>query len=202
MLHTTTVEPDTLSLIQSLQSKPYTQDFLLVGGTALALQLGHRTSTDIDLFTTLRFDPVELLTMLRTEYNISIRHQMNHAILIDVAEVKTDFVFQPSKIIGEIISEENIRMASMQDIAAMKISAITARGRKRDFIDLYCLMRHFTLKEIIDFFLKKYPDATAMLAIKSLFYFEDAENDFDPKCFFKYNWESVKKAITQAAKKL
>lgn len=202
MLYTKTVEPHTLSIIQSLQSKSYTKDFLLVGGTALALQLGHRTSTDIDLFTTVRFNTELLLTTLRTDYNINIRHQMGHAILIDIAEVKTDFVFQPSKIIGEIIEAENIRMASLKDIAAMKISAITARGRKRDFIDLYCLIEHYKLSEMIDFFLSKYPDATAMLAMRSLLYFKDADNDFEPKCFFKYNWKTIKETIKAEAKKL
>ncbi len=202
MLYTETVEPDTLSLIQSLQSKSYVNDFLLVGGTALALQLGHRTSTDIDLFINERFDTELLLNELRVDYKVRIRQQMKHAILVDIADIKTDFVFQPSEIIGDIIYQENVRMASLKDIAAMKISAITARGRKRDFIDLYCLMLHHPLPELIDFFLKKYKDATAMLAIRSLFYFEDAENDFDPKCFFKYDWNTVKKTITTAAKKL
>lgn len=202
MLHTETVQPDTLSLIKSLQAKAYTKDFLLVGGTALALQLGHRTSADVDLFTTARFNTDSLLNMIRVDYNIFIRHHMSHAILIDIAEIKTDFVFQKSKVIGEIIKEDHIKMASLKDIAAMKISAITARGRKRDFIDLYCIMKHHTLPEIIGFFLDKYEDATAMLAVRSLFYFKDAENDFDPRCFFTYNWEAVKQTIATAAKKL
>ena len=202
MLYTETVESNTLSLIQSLQTKPYTKEFLLVGGTALALQLGHRTSTDIDLFTTEKFDTESFLNTIRVDYQVSIRHLMGHAILVDIAEVKTDFVFQQSQIIGEIIEKDSIRMASLKDIAAMKISAITARGRKRDFIDLYCLMKHYPLPDIINFFLDKYKDATAMLAIRSLFYFVDAENDFDPKCFFTYNWKKVKQTITTAAKKL
>lgn len=202
MLYTETVEPNTLSLIKSLQTKSYTQEFLLVGGTALALQLGHRTSTDIDLFSTVRFNPESLLNIIRIDYDISIRHQMSHAVLVDIREVKTDFVFQQSKIIGEIIEEDSIKMASLKDIAAMKVSAITARGRKRDFIDLYCLMQHYSLDNIINFFLDKYKDATAMLAVRSLFYFKDAEDDFDPKCFFKYNWNKVKQTITTAAKKL
>ncbi len=202
MLYTETVESNTLSVIQSLQSKSYTEEFLLVGGTALALQLGHRTSTDIDLFTTIKFDTEFLLNIIRVDYDISIRHLMGHAILVDIGEVKTDFVFQPSKIIGQSIEENSIRMASLKDIAAMKISAITARGRKRDFIDLYCLMNHFTLPDMIGFFLDKFKDATAMLAVRSLFYFLDADKDFDPKCFFKYNWNNVKHTIATAAKKL
>lgn len=152
MLYTKTVEPGTLSLIKSLQSKSYTKEFLLVGGTALALQLGHRTSADIDLFTTVRFDTRALLSAITLDYNVLIRNQMTHAILVEIAQVRTDFVFQKSEIIGEIIEEDSIKMASLKDIAGMKISAIIARGRKRDFIDLYCIMMHYPLPEIIDFF--------------------------------------------------
>jgi len=97
MLYTETVEPNTLSLIQSLQSKPYIEDFLLVGGTALALQLGHRTSTDIDLFTTAKFDTDSLLNTIRVDYNVSIRHLMNHAILVDIAEIKIRFCISTIK---------------------------------------------------------------------------------------------------------
>lgn len=189
MLHTKTVEPHTLSLIQSLQSKSYTKNFLLVGGTALALQIGHRTSMDIDLFTNERFDVANFLTSLRIDYGLSIRNQMKHALLVDIDHVKTDFVFQPSIIIEEPTTIENIRLATLKEISAMKISAITARGRKRDFIDLYCLLDHFSLPEILHAFTEKYKDATLILAIRSLFYFEDANNDLEPKCFFNYEWE-------------
>jgi predicted nucleotidyltransferase component of viral defense system len=202
MLHRKTVEPDTLSLIYSLQSKDYTQNFLLVGGTALSLQIGHRTSTDIDLFTNIRFDVESLLTLLQQDYKITVRNQMRHALLADINAVKTDFVFQPSNLIEEPTVIEKVKMASMLEIAAMKIGAITARGRKRDFVDLYCLLNHFTLNEILNAFLKKYRDATLELAIRSLFYFEDAESDFEPKCFFDYSWDKVKKKIKNEASKL
>ena len=172
MLHRKAVEPHTLSLILSLQTKPYTRDFLLVGGTALALQLGHRTSTDVDLFTNERFDVPQLLEFLRNDFSIQVRNQMNHALLLNINSIKTDFVFQPSDLLSTPVEVENVRMASLIEIGAMKIGAITARGRRRDFIDLYCLLEHFTLPELLDAFVKKYKDATLELAIRSLFYFE------------------------------
>jgi hypothetical protein len=79
MLQRNTIEHDTLSLIYDLQSKSYTKDFLLVGGTALALQIGHRTSTDIDLFSIVRFNVESLLIQLQGDFEISIRSRMNHA---------------------------------------------------------------------------------------------------------------------------
>lgn len=202
MLQRKTVEPDTLSLIYSLQEKEYTQSFLLVGGTALALQLGHRTSTDIDFFTNERFDVPDLLTSLQLDYTVEIRQQMRHALLTMINTVKTDFVFQPSDMIEQPFISEQVRMASLKEIAAMKIGAITARGKKRDFIDLYCLLDHFTLPEILDAFLTKYKNSTPELAIRNLFYFEDAETDIEPKCFFPYNWKNIKEKIKKEASKL
>ena len=202
MLHRKAVEPHTLSLILSLQTKPYTRDFLLVGGTALALQLGHRTSTDVDLFTNKRFDVPQLLEFLRNDFSIQVRNQMNHALLLNINSIKTDFVFQPSDLLSTPVEVENVRMASLIEIGAMKIVAITARGRRRDFIDLYCLMEHFKLPELLDAFLIKYKDATLELAIRSLFYFEDADNDLEPKCFFDYSWDKIKSKIKKEASKL
>ena len=202
MLHRKAVEPHTLSLILSLQTKPYTRDFLLVGGTALALQLGHRTSTDVDLFTNKRFDVPQLLGFLRNDFSIQVRNQMNHALLLNINSIKTDFVFQPSDLLSTPVEVENVRMASLIEIGAIKFSAITARGRRRDFIDLYCLMEHFTLPELLDAFLIKYKDATLELAIRSLFYFEDADNDLEPKCFFDYSWDKIKSKIKKEASKL
>ncbi len=202
MLQRETVDPATLSLIYSLQEKDYLQSFILVGGTALALQLGHRSSTDIDLFTNERFDVPDLLTSLQLDYSIEIRQQMRHALLSVINTIKTDFVFQPSDIIDAIVNDEGIKMASLKEIAAMKIGAITSRGRKRDFVDLFCLLEHYSLVNILEAFQNKYKGATPELAIRSLFYFEDAENDQEPVCFFKYNWKTVKEKIKKEASKL
>jgi hypothetical protein len=97
---------------------------------------------------------------------------------------------------------EGVRMASRLEIAAMKIGAITARGRKRDFVDLYCLLNYYSLPEMIDAFIKKYPHATPELAIRSLFYFEDANDDLEPRCFFDYDWKRVKEMIKREAQRL
>ncbi len=202
MLQRKTVEPHTLSLIYDLQSRRYTKNFLLVGGTALALQIGHRTSTDIDLFSLERFDVESLLLNIQEDFTINIRSRMSHALLVDIDLVKTDFVFQPSVMIEPVVEMEGVRMASKLEIAAMKIGAITARGRKRDFVDLYCLLNDFSLPDMITAFVKKYPAATPELAIRSLFYFEDANDDLEPRCFFDYNWNMVKEKIKREAQKL
>jgi hypothetical protein len=112
MLHRKTVDPNTLSLVYSLQSKDYTSNFLLVRRTALALQIGHRTSTDIDFFTNERFDVVSLLNFLREDYgDLTIRNQMSHAVLMEINNIKSDFVFQPAAIIDPPAIIDNVRMA-------------------------------------------------------------------------------------------
>lgn len=202
MLHTETVEPDTLSLIRLLQSKSYASPFLLVGGTALALQIGHRTSIDIDFFSNKRFDVETLLVQLQEDFSIRIRNRMYHAVFLEIQNVRTDFVFQPSELIDAPLKLDDLAMASPLEIAAMKIGAITARGRKRDFVDLYCLLQHYSLPTILEAFLRKYPEATMELAVRSLFYFEDADQDPEPRCFFDYDWSRVKGVIKREAAKL
>lgn len=203
MLHIKTVEPGTLSLITSLQSKKYLEQFLLVEGTALSLQIGHRMSVDIDLFTNVRFDVTNLLNFLQEDYpGLSVRNQMSHAILAEIEKVKTDFVFQPSTMIDDPITTDSIKMATTRAIAAMKISAIIARGKKRNFTDLYCLLDHFSLEDMLNAFSQKYENTDRAIAMRSLFYFKDADNDLDPKCFFQFNWEKIKKRIRQEASKI
>jgi predicted nucleotidyltransferase component of viral defense system len=144
-----------------------------------------------------------LLANLREDYlSVIVKNQMGHAALTEIAHIKTDFVFQPSDLIEQPVNIENIRMASIKEISAMKISAIIARGKKRDFIDLFCLLNYFSLTEILEAFIKKYKDADISTIMRSLFYYEDAENDLDPKCLFTYNWENIKNRIRNEASKI
>jgi hypothetical protein len=89
-------------------------------------------------------------------------------------------------------------MAGMKDIAAMKINAIAGRGSKKDFIDIYYLLRYFTLDEMIDLYLQKYNDGSEFLARKSLTYFEDAELEEMPFMFDNITWTDIKKTILDA----
>lgn len=84
----------------------------------------------------------------------------------------------------------------------MKIAAIIGRGTKKDFIDLYFLLRLFTLNELLDLYLEKYPDGSLFVAMKSLTYFDDAEQDPMPVMFDNVEWESVKDSIRNAVSTL
>ena len=112
--------------------------------------------------------------------------------------IKTDIVNYPYPWLKEAVESEGIRMAAREDIAAMKIAAITQRGSKKDFIDLYFLLREFTLEEILTFYQNKISDGNRWMAIKSLTYFDDADPQPTPDMFLAAPWEEVKKKVKEA----
>ena len=95
---------------------------------------------------------------------------------------------------------EELKLASPKDIAAMKINAIEGRGSRKDFIDIYILLQHYTMEELLQFYAQKYPNYSNFRAILSLTYFEDAEKDAMPKMFITDTWDDIKAAITSAVK--
>lgn len=196
MLHTQTVEPNTLSLLKQLMEMPELNDFYLVGGTALSLKFGHRISVDIDLFshTTPNFSSIHAL--LKAKFNhhyLSENLKINFAIFCQIFDIKTDLVHYPHPIISEIEIIDGIRMYSTKDIAAMKINAVLGRGVKKDFWDLYEILHHYTLSEIIGFYEQKYPKQQLLISIpNAITYFEEAEEGPDPISLKQQTWENVK----------
>ena len=195
MLHYNTVDQRTLELIKEIQSLQGFQNLRLVGGTALALQIGHRISVDIDFFGNMNLNNLSIVDKLKKLGNLkTIRNSEKvHVFLLD--NIKIDIVNYDYPWISEIVSEEKINLAGLPDIAAMKISAITNRGTKKDFINLYFLLKKYSLEKIINYYLEKYDDATLLLTLKSLTYFNDADNEPMPKMLENTSWEKIKKTI-------
>ena len=100
------------------------------------------------------------------------------------------------------MEEDNLTLASPKDIAAMKLSAITNRGTKKDFIDVYELLNHFSLEQMFGFYREKYTDAIPFMTLKSLTWFEDAEDDPMPFMLKKYSWDDVKEKIITEVNRL
>ncbi len=201
MLYYNTVKPKTLELLINLQKLDLLSQSRLVGGTALALQFGHRESIDIDLFGNIiaKTDEIknEFSKIGKTEI-ISASKNIN---IFSVNNIKTDIVSYPFKWLFPAITEDNIIMADIRDVAAMKLSAITNRGSKKDFIDLYYILKQYTFSEILTFYEKKYKEASPFLLLKSLVYFNDAEKEPMPKMTNKIDWEIIKSAIRKEVKK-
>lgn len=199
MLRRETVEEGTLELLIQLQSEEYLSDFVLVGGTALSLQIGHRKSIDLDFFTVSDFDSNILIDNLSPKYNLTVRHQTAQTLIGMIDGIKVDFIRFRYPFIRPLITLEGIRMLSVEDIAPMKLDAIVGRGKKKDFYDLYFLLQQYSLKDLLVLYTEKYKHQSDFHVIRSLAYFEDAEPDPDPLVFDTYlSWDSVKNAISKA----
>jgi hypothetical protein len=174
MLYKETVSNTTLDLIRTLQADRMLQGFLLVGGTALSLQIGHRISIDIDLCTQNEFETQELLEYLEPTYAFQLQYMHKNTLKGIINGVFVDLLRHNYKLIENPISDENILMASRQDIAAMKVNAVTGNGtRVKDFIDIYFLLKEYSFGELIGFYSQKYENRNDFHIIKSLTYFND-----------------------------
>jgi len=199
MLRTFTIPESTLVLLKRLQQVSALNGLRLVGGTALALQLGHRNSVDLDFFGVIDKSIEEIQNDLEAmDFYVHPVQKSKTINILAVDGVKVDIVGGFSKWIEPPIETEGVRMAGLQDITAMKLHAITNRGRKKDFIDLYFLLQHFSLKQMLDLYEKKYPNNSLFFVIKSLSYFNDAESDPMPKMYIDVSWEEMKSSIQNA----
>lgn len=197
MLQYQTIYPATLQLLKELQSLELLKECRLVGGTALALQLGHRRSVDLDFFGTIPETSDEIQDILREHHGVSIVKESKNIHIYLIDGVKVDLVNYKYDWIGSPVEEDVIRLAGVKDIAAMKVAAIIGRGTKKDFIDLYFLLKQYSLKEILELYLQKYPDGSLFIALKSLSYFEDADADPMPVMFEDIEWTDVKSFIRE-----
>lgn len=202
MLSIQTIEPDTLELLKRLCAFPQLGKMRLVGGTALALQYGHRQSIDLDFFGVLPENHDELFVALRALGNLSIMNRSAKIVQTSINGIKVDFVdYRDYPWIDESVKEGIITLASPKDIAAMKVNAAINRGTKKDFVDIFVLLQHFSLAEILDFYRQKYPDYSDYRALLSLTYFDDAEGQDMPVLLIENSWEEMKTAIVAAVER-
>jgi hypothetical protein len=174
------------------------KDFNLVGGTALSLQIGHRMSIDIDLFSGERFSVEALKEHLSTHYDNFRENRTNEFTVISTLEddIKVDFISYPYLLIGNIVKEDHIRMYSLDDISAMKLSAIGNNGtRLKDFVDIVCLSSYFSFNRMLENFEKKFPVANAMHIIRSVGYHDDIVHGEIKMINCQYDWKSAQKRI-------
>jgi hypothetical protein len=175
------------------------KNFTLVGGTALSLKFGHRKSIDLDLFSSAEFDNQELKDFLAANFESFESSVPNTApgVFAYIEGVKVDFVkYHFHSMIRPVEIVDGIRMASDEDIAAMKIFAILQRARKKDFWDINLLLDKFGLEKIVLFYREKFPKNQMLISVsQALLYFDDVENDEDPVSLQNITWEQVKSGI-------
>ncbi|WP_250631053.1 nucleotidyl transferase AbiEii/AbiGii toxin family protein [Rhodoflexus caldus] len=201
MLHYATIRPETLGLLKAIMEIPELSDFYLAGGTALALQEGHRMSYDLDFFGNCPFTADEIIDLLSPIISVQILQQSKNILILDAQGIKVDFVNYRYSLITAPLLTDNIRLLAKPDIGAMKLAAIAGRGRKRDFTDIFFLLRTYSLDELITFYNQKYPDGSEMMVARSLSYFDDADTDEDLILLQQVTWEAVKQEILSQVKK-
>jgi predicted nucleotidyltransferase component of viral defense system len=197
MLHLNTINETMHQVLLSLLDKDYLKNFSLVGGTSLSLRYGHRKSIDIDLFSPNEFTPSSLDQIIKIDFpDYVYRGNNRYMLFCDIGPVKTDIIYHPFALLSPVETIDNIRMFSIEDVAAMKLFAICKRGTKKDFYDVRELLRHFTAKKLTDFFVDKYGEEKLIFLKKSVVYFEEADDSEQPEILTKdLKWEQVKKTV-------
>lgn len=200
MLHKETVSAETLDLIQRLMAEEELQGFKLVGGTALALMLGHRLSIDIDLFSDQPFNAQVVADSLSSRYQINNLETDLNTFTCFIEDVKVDCMAHRYPWIAAEVSLEGVRMASIDDIAAMKLNAIVINGsRWKDFADVYELLEHRSLAQMLTYYEMKYPNVNKVTAFKSLVYHHDVKQTQDLKLLNKQvQWLDIVKRLKKA----
>ncbi len=203
MLHKETVERRTLELLKRLQDEPEMQDFNLAGGTALSLRLGHRKSVDLDFFCVEEFDLAVLKEMLVGKYDMQVAFEKGQTIKGFIDGVMIDCIRYRYPRLEAADTIQGIRLESIPDIIAMKLSAIAQNGtRVKDFIDIASLSHLYSLDEMLAFYSRKFSNSNLMMPVKSLTYFDDI--DFNESVVMMrgpFDWKRISSRLLQMTEK-
>ena len=185
------------------------KDFYMAGGTALAIQTGTRESFDFDFFVRKEFDLNILINELDSIGKLQVTFSRKGTLHCILNDVQLTFLYFPNELIESLAVPNEIStlyLASIKDIATMKLIAISQRGAKKDFFDLYNICNEFNLsvKDILDLLKIKYDINKINYShiIQSLSYFEDAEDEELPKIFIQYSWSDIKNFFTNEQRKI
>ena len=212
-LHFNTVSPLLQDVLEFLMQRPELETFRLVGGTSLSLQLGHRISTDIDLFTDAAYGSIDFDAIDRLLKNSFAYFQESSVSKValgrpyfvgksELEAVKLD-IYYTDNFLYEPILVKNIRLADRRDIVAMKLETIVQVSRKKDFWDLHELMEHFTIEEMISFYKQRYPFGQHENEVfDALLNISSADDDLNPVCIKSKFWELIKFDLIEAVELL
>lgn len=202
MLHTETVTGATLELLKNLEAEIIMSDFNLAGGTSLALYLGHRISVDLDLFTSKSFDVAKLEMFLRDKYGFRTDYLEKNTLKGSIEGVKIDCITHSYDYLERPYNESGIRLYSMEDIVAMKLSAIADNGtRLKDFIDIAFLSTRFPFNSMLRFYERKFPNSNVLRPFKAITYFDDIDFEEDIVMLnSKFDWKLIERRLIDMTK--
>jgi hypothetical protein len=190
-----------LRVLTNLQEKTSVSGFALTGRTSLALRLGHRLSVDLHFFTSSHFEPATRATQLGIGPE-AITGQAAGTLQLRIDNVKVEFLKHSYPQLAEFDLIQGLRLWSLEDVAAMKLNAISNRGSKKDFYDVAALLDHFPLAAMIRLYKAKYRPASLMMVIRSLAWFDDADTEPDPISFCDTSWTLVMEKVSTAIRSL
>jgi hypothetical protein len=184
--------------------------FYLAGGTALALQLGHRHSIDLDFFSPSEDIPTTrpALEKALAPFNPILADSAWGNLVYIAKDVQIGFYGYGHALVAPLVEtaapQATARLASIQDIGLMKLDALLSRAMRKDFYDLYFICQKIPLTQLYDLAPKKYPSTRDFEAqtLKRLVYFENAEQDIDPLLILQVSWQAVKAYFVEQSKQI
>lgn len=185
-------------LLQKIVETVSLENYYMIGGTALSLQLGLRESYDFDFCVPNHFNNEILLEELGKIGTVEVKQNQKGTCDVILDGVQVSFFYYPNNVINDFVETDemdNLKMASILDIAIMKVTAIGGRGAKKDFFDLYNIMKRceISVSQLAEGLIQKYGNNINYFnTIMGLTYFEDAEQEILPKVFVEYEWDKIK----------
>lgn len=203
MLYKETVTPATLGLLTRLMSDTELASFYLVGGTSLALQIGHRISVDLDLFTSAPFDNNSLKEHLIKQYGFIVDYEAKNTLKGEIDGVLIDCIAHEYPLVQPIMEESGIRLVSLSDIAAMKLNAISGNGtRIKDFIDIAYLSSLYSFNQMLEAYCQKYKIQNPIIPVKAITYWDEINFNQSIKMLDRTEnlWKNVSKRLLEMQK--
>jgi len=194
--------PETFGLLHRIQQDSFFDAFFLVGGTALALQIDHRLSIDLDFFTMRPFDNQQVEAYLSEQYRFQTDYVANNTLKGSIQNVKVDFLTHFYPLVKPLVQEDGLSLATLEDIGAMKLNAIAHNGsRQKDFYDLFFLLEHHSLQNLLEAYQTKYSNSNPIIPLKGITWFEDIDFEIEkPMLKRKISFEAVKKRLLEATR--
>lgn len=193
--------------LKLLRNQPLLAGYYLAGGTALALQIGHRISTDLDWFTPSHLLEEQERDAFRATFAATgafeVKREQDNQLYARLAGADVSFIYQHHPLLESTVDYDGIPIASPTDIGVMKLAAINSRGTRRDFVDLYCLRDVVTLERLFQLAEVKYTDRSSFLdiTVRAIAYFADAEQQPMPHMLWmNVKWNDVVKYCESGAK--
>jgi len=206
--HLDAITPACQRCLIFLNSQEFIRNYYLAGGTALALQIGHRISTDLDWFSVsqpLLFPERETISrILSGNSEFEIVSEQDGLLFSRLFQTDVSFIYQHHPLVEKTVDFQGVQLASVVDIGLMKLAAINSRGSRRDFIDLYCLRDNVSLERLLELAPGKYYDRPSFLSVtaRALAYFDDAEAQPMPEMLISIQWSDVRIYCEVASRKL